>query len=749
MRHGVFALAISLILPLFLLASCSEDVIVGKRKQNDPPEVWLSSGPVEGDTTGYQIHFYWGGWDPDGEVKHFEFVVVDGDPFGFNAADTTGLDKWHKTTSYDSIIKVSADNFVRDTLMSNNLYSFYDKTHTFFVRAVDDKGARSAPAYRSFTAWTLAPSVFIKEPPNPQGGMQVLNIVITFRWEGRDPIDSPNNIQDPESVRYLITPIIDTTGRYDPTFPILADLNANPWRYEDKWSKWIYYRAPGDSGKQTIIGDDEILNRENESNFFFAVQAKDEAGAVTGIFDYKSNARIFIATLKHPLLIISEPYLGAFQFIGLQMTPASFDFAPGVDLNFSWKGDASSYAGKISGYSYGWDVRDINNPDDWEVYRNPYVKTAKPRAFYSGVHTFYVEAVDNSGVSTLGQVQINIIPFDMDRNLLWVDDYYSSDFPQISWAMPTETQHDEFWLDICSKVSGFDPERDVFDVAEHNYKAPEIALISRYKNIIWTYNASQDFTAWPSLIKFVPENLVTQGTSITLNYLPIFLNKGGHLLTLGNSKGTSGLAATIPVSIAFPVYLKCEINGNTEGCERDTFGVDCMPYKDYCVSVIDKVRGVFRTGADIPRRYLSQDALADAYLAEDDSMNLEYPGLPRQLHLWGEVTKPGRFYDPSVRGLDLVEVYNPEYWMERSFINPLPCFHPIYRMHSRSTVSPINNAAVALWITKYADVEPDVSAGIAVKAPSFHFGFPLWYFDRSEVDSLMNVIFSEWRILKE
>ena len=34
----------------------------------------------------------------------------------------------------------------------------------------------------------------------------------------------------------------------------------------------------------------------------------------------------------------------------------------------------------------------------------------------------------------------------------------------------------------------------------------------------------------------------------------------------------------------------------------------------------------------------------------------------------------------------------------------------------------------------------------AVGAPSVHFGFPLWFFNRAQVDSIADVIFDEWQI---
>ena len=85
------------------------------------------------------------------------------------------------------------------------------------------------------------------------------------------------------------------------------------------------------------------------------------------------------------------------------------------------------------------------------------------------------ETVDNAGTRTLGQIEINIVPFTMERNLLWVDDYFSTDFNQVLWAVPTETQHDTFWVNICRSATGFNEERDVYDVAGMNMAAPRSA----------------------------------------------------------------------------------------------------------------------------------------------------------------------------------------------------------------------------------------------------------------------------------
>lgn len=256
----------------------------------------------------------------------------------------------------------------------------------------------------------------------------------------------------------------------------------------------------------------------------------------------------------------------------------------------------------------------------------------------------------------------------------------------------------------------------------------------------------------------MPESMIQQGSVLTVNYLSLFLAKGGHLFTLGRSDWQGGLAAILTAGAQmYPMSLRCEITGNQEGCEGDTSGVNCMAYKDYCISMLDKVTGTFRNDEDMPRRRLvNYDVMQYAYRDDSDPVTADCPGLPPLLELWEEVTKstsPPRYFDPNNTkgpgGFTYVEIYDPEYWMERNYVESQPCFHPMYRMVARNNNSAVDSTTVAIWVTKYEDIEPRVRSGIAVAAPSFHFGLPLWFFDRADVDSIIDVIFDKWEILAE
>lgn len=712
---------------------CDENLFFGAGGDNRPPTVRLTSGPPEGDTTSYRIKFSWIGNDPDGKVDHYEFAICDGNPLGFDPADTTGLDKWAKTLRTDSIFKFSTDTYEKKI---SDVYGWYRTVHTFFVRAVDDAGARSQAEYRSFTARNISPFVNIDGPRNPfPNQIQTLPPVIIFRWSGYDPIDTPWRTQDVDSIRYLVMGY-----RND----IYDSLNSNVKAFETLWRPWIAYDAPGDSGKSTVIGDDEIL--EVGLPYLFAVQAKDEAGAVTPLFSKSKNVRLFyVFTSSGPLLKVKEPYLGTFSFLGATTSPQNFEIPAGFGLNFRWSADASSYGGEVSTYRYGWDIVDVNDPNEWDVLPESDLTSAPEIRFSAGIHTLLIEATDNIGGTTMAQIEINVFPLEMSRNLLWVDDFYSTDFLQTNYGFPTETEHTTFWINVLQRAQGFDPSRDIYETAVKGNLPPPTQLMWKYKNVVWTYSSSDDVNGWDNLVRFVPESQVGSRTRKGYNYLAHYLLLGGHVWTEGMGDRQGGLCAVLfGSSQVYPINLRCEIAATSAGCAGDTSGVFSMAYRDYCVTVLDKVQPALRRDSRVPTRLVALDAMSYGVKDTRDPITAIHDKLPSSLLLWDRVTQPNMFFDPAIRGFYYVELYNPGYWMNTVKIQQQYCFHPMFRMRTRSQYSVVNNACVAFWTTKYASVVAEVPTAVA--APSVHFGFPLWFFNRAQVDSIADVIFREWQI---
>jgi hypothetical protein len=737
-RYLVAAAAIS---GLAILMSCSEDVYTGQRKFNVAPTVRLTNGPIEGETTCYRVHFYWLGYDSDGTVAYYEYILVSGDPLGFDPADTTGVEKWTKTTETDRLFVVKADEFDTMLTINKNPYARFDRTHTFFIRSVDDLGKRSIPVHRSFTAYTFAPYVYINFPVNPNPGSgQVLSHRINFRWYGRDPISSPWNSQDVDSIRYM-------HFEYNPY--TIDSINATPERYEHWWSPWIYYNAPNDSGKSTLLGDDEIL--EPKKNYVFAVQAMDEAGAVTPIIDLRTNARKFLVIdPPGPVLTVNESHLGIFKIMGTNFKPSIFDLVEGFPLKFTWSADASDYGGIITSYRYGWDIADLTEPEEWDVSPSPYHFSAPEKRFYSGTHIFYIEVIDNMGIMTLAKIQIDIFQILMDKNLLLVDDFNSGEFAQVIYAMPTEREHDEFWTNICLRADGFDPEVDIYDSRENFYIPVDQQTIWRYKNIVWVYSAEDrtmdnEGTTWIKLCQFIPPSAIGYYGS-KYNYLQSYLSFGGHVWTSGKSDREGGMGGLMTrLARAYPRNLACEITSLHVGCDWDTTGVHSMPYKEYCITVLDRVWGAMRPDPRLENlRDFDNDALSHGWKDNSDPITAAHPDLPDTLDLWWKVVRPGMFFDPQVRGFHYVELYDTQYWLDIIQVGTQSCLHPIFRMRARNTRSNVDNAIFAFWTTKNAHVVADAPGAIA--APSVHFGIPLWFFERDDVNAIADVIFKEWGI---
>jgi hypothetical protein len=71
----------------------------------------------------------------------------------------------------------------------------------------------------------------------------------------------------------------------------------------------------------------------------------------------------------------------------------------------------------------------------------------------------------------------------------------------------------------------------------------------------------------------------------------------------------------------------------------------------------------------MPARILKHyDVMSYALKDSSDIYTISHPGLPERLDLWEEVTMPGRFFATDslslLGGFTLVEIYDPEYWME-------------------------------------------------------------------------------------
>ncbi len=510
----------------------------------------------------------------------------------------------------------------------------------------------------------------------------------------------------------------------------LAMLNDNPERFDDMWSQWEPW---GPAGGSAIVGEESHLE---DGTYLFAVQALDSCGKMTDHFSY-NNARQFTVRKNYPVLVVMEPALGTGVFMGTEQRHPAIHVFPGSSLSFSWSAEPTyPWFGHIE-YRLGWDIQNLQDDEEWSSWSSEWTGSFQSNynRFQSGVHVLYIDARDDAGTITRAHIEIEIIEFTAELNLLWIDDFLLGNDPILDRHFPTETEHDEFWEGICSLAPGFIPSRDIYEADQNDRRSPlPIEVLARYKNIIWTYDGS-DENVWSSTIKFSPAGYALPFQRP--NNLKLFLSAGGNALTCGMSfRAGSALSALFPQAPLFPASTV----ENLADYDYDMdFARSSMARDDYYVTFIDKVQGPFRStlpGGII--RSEDRDAMRMA-------IEVGVSPFPDTLRLWEEIAGPGMYFDPTERGFTFVEAYDPEYYMDYRMMNSHRCFRPIYRMRSRSTLSPLNDAAIAIW-TMHHDCECDEEYPCNPYRGNAHFGIPLWFMDHSQVETIAEYMFYNWRI---
>jgi hypothetical protein len=751
-----------MLLGVVAIAACSESG-GGNAYENQPPQVWLSAAPPEGSVSKYTVKLFWGGWDPDGEIRYYEYLVTDNKTGVFDPADLES-GEWRRVVANDSTFTFSADSLVNPN--TAKLAAEFVRSHTFFIRAVDEQGLASEYAYRSFTSRTLSPDVIIDVPRASGGSAADVPPIATFRWRATDYVDDLNSKQDPESVQYVLKSTAPFGGDFTKT---LAYLRTPESRVD--WSDWVYYKTPGDSGKFWTTPPQDF------GTYMLAVRAKDEAGAVTPVLDEKYNARrVRVSTrTTGPLFYCSNIYMGSVA-TAVCNTPATIlDIPAGVGLDFRLTATADSYGGLVSGYRYGWDISDLEDPEQWEVDFTPFVTTDQTtgyptaktpaRAFFFGTHVFTAEVIDNSGYCSRIEVKVNIVQFTLERNLLIVDDFAADDNPQAAgWTnplgrgiLPSDAEHDAFWVSMVQNLAGFDPSLDM--IATSVGSTIPLTKIAGYKSIIWSVYgdvATRQADQLPELYRYILHRSSSGGSTasgkVTPNLVALTMAAGGHLLITGQQPVQNVIPRT-STTPRFPFIFLYELEDPQSGTPdiEDPSGTTDFAYRELCLETLDLAyitNQRLRNKQDFYCRVVST-IRSSAGSLRDDTMRQAKPIDPNfpQLNLRPECSATGKYYEPSSRGLD-VEVYNPQYFA--TFCRYVPtspraCFQPIYGVGCNDTREPTYNQPVAFFTSAYADRVADVPG--AIGARSAVFGFPPVMFNPDEVrPAIEYIMFNEWKL---
>lgn len=782
MKRLVHIIAIAVLVAVQLW-SCSQDNFIGESYGNEPPSIWLASAPPEGTIAAYTLHIWWGGWDPDGEISYYEYVITDNKSGVFDPADTTstaGDYKWHKVNANDSTFLFTADQIPDSSAIDfdgntagggTHQPEEFRRSHTFFIRAVDELGARSkVPAYRSFTSRTLSPTVYVLIPPESALNPSRVPPTTTFKWSAKDYINNTLEVVDPESVRTILVPTAEHNDSYDETLKYIQKNPGSP-----PWEKWRYYGAPDDSGKQWTS------NPLDFGAYYFAVQVKDEAGAISPVLDLTKNLRRILVSTRStgPLFTVTNRFIGSILTSSPNTPPTILDLPAGVQLEFTLSATAESYGGIVSGYRYGWDILDLNDDSQWEIDLTPFLggedskAKSKPRTFFFGSHSFFAEVVDNSGYASRVEVKVNIIPFTFTKPVLLVDDWQESSggWLQTNGGLPSDFEHDQFWNNMLDQVDGFDPLTDVIELGTGGQNELPIQTMAPYKTIIWVANGSpsaQSGSHLLDLIHFIDPTIPQSGGKSQPPLIGLFMSAGGRVMLAGELTMTMSINRTSfgQSPIRYPIIFRYELGGDQDGKYTPPLqevgvrgvGDNSFAYEDCCLNVLDL--SYVNSGLQIrrpPEQALPPGTGCPVNQIRtnnrvQDGMVTALPlagggGFPK-LNLRPEAAAPGKVYSTSALVCD---IYNPRYFATETPCRTLtehipkrPCFTPIWGNGCRNTTSKIYNQPVAFWTSTYQNRIPDVGG---VPARSIILGFHPVFFNPVEFKQAMDIVlFNEWQL---
>jgi len=530
---------------VFWVASCSKGPTVPPKPQQQYPQTELTYAPVQYDTTTFRVHFYWTGFDDDGEVKRFH-LAVDSDTLKPEA-------QWPTTTSKDTILLFLVDP-VKEL-----------KVHVFKVAAEDNDGnIDKTPASRSFSAKTIPPRSQIDKGPaafNPVVGPN-----FSFEWSGIDPDGGETGGKIAvDSFQYLLLRVggIADTGNpptHDPLPPFMP--SGGTYNYVDLINQAVGAALPCDMANHRCYDDWKWVGIRAQKNryrnvtpgeYVFALRAVDVAGATEKGLEFVRNIRHFTVTNRNagPSLLVRSSILNH----ALDPATGPDDFArkqlqifQGETVSFSWVANADSYGGEIVGYTYALD--DTSSFPGLDVRQTG--ATFQPSQLPPGNHFLYVRAVDDGGLVTNLVLPLLIVhPAFKDpgapRSILFVDDSIvqlgngsgPNDQVETQWWTLRGTNGHGPLIDIFDNYGVPNTEWDTFEQglgSVEGRKQPTPNDLAPFTTVVWTTDFANSGSVQTALFKTVAGGDYSE--------LQGYLRAGGTLILTGwnLAQNTSGRA---------------------------------------------------------------------------------------------------------------------------------------------------------------------------------------------------------------
>ena len=395
-----------------LLAGCSSDE--GSVAPNQPPDTEITSSvPGEGESVPHQMEIRFSGRDADGTVQEFEYLLHTYPRSTARLADivvpqpAANDPRWGPArgdgTNFAIDLIALADTLRADP-RGDIGDGHFDRWHTIFLRAIDNEGARDeTPDSRTFSAFTLAPALWLLEPALPSPQVVELPRTFVMHWNGADDIGD-GRTQDPVSVRWVLMPVAAADVGTERVRDLLYDLS------EERWSDWQAWGI-ADSTREARLRN-VLAPASGDSFYAFAVQGLDDGGAITpqfgdtpltdsnfGVLHVRSDLPV---GPRVPVRETREP-LGNWVFDG-DTAPAIQVDATGVDtVTVAWGPmETRHYGGTSRDYRYGWDITNPSDDQQWTPWS--VLRVSPPHPLTMTVSRFFLQARDHIGQVTTARL---------------------------------------------------------------------------------------------------------------------------------------------------------------------------------------------------------------------------------------------------------------------------------------------------------------------------------------------------------
>ena len=537
------------IVPLLLMVAaggCNKRVSL-PLVENQRPVVTLSQAPVGGSNRYfYSYEMRWSGYDPDGRVDHFDYVV---DPPTAAGAETTWI---HTSENRKSLEFRSGDP---DSLGDKVRPGGY---HVFVIRAVDDRGLPSEPVARAFNSYTFAPDVRITSPQPNHLIYPLVPPSAVVSWTGHD-VDGQHSLLP---VKYKFKLFKQGASEFD---VLTMALDPDSLRR---------YYAPGFPGWDSTTTDTFTTLRDliPESKYVFVVVAFDEAGAYSTIFNFDINMLYFqvgFVNANGPkITMYNNSFSYSYVSGGYYNDPrryVSLEVAADTPVDLYWYGTPGAYS-SMKQYRWAMDIQRLDDdtprsgPLDYRHWSaaalsNTFARVGPFSGVSDSVHNFFIEAEDNNGLKSLGIVSIRVVRPTFQNQLLFVNDTrFQLDqgigLDTVRTALgqwPCEAELDTFfyarggmpWRQYPpGSVSppgiflGYDPDT----VATYRLvgNVVSLATLARYRHVVWMTNATEAFGV------YLP-TLQAMSSPGSLNTLATYVQMGGRLWLMGGGAARATL----------------------------------------------------------------------------------------------------------------------------------------------------------------------------------------------------------------